>query len=215
MAYNVAVMEPRIQYAQTADGVSIAFWTIGEGAPLVCMLGLPFNHIQLEWQHPGYRRWYEQMAEKRMLVRYDVRGAGLSERNVSDFSIDASVLDLEAVVDRLSLDRFTLMGVTHAGPVAVTYTVRHPERVSHLVLWCSYARAADIYRTPQGQAFRALRKQDWTMYTETVAHTLVGWTRGGEARRLAEFLRQACTQQVVQAAQGRLRALTFRACFRR
>ena len=70
-------MEPRIQYAQTADGVSIAFWTLGEGMPLVQMPTPPLSHIQLEWQSPGNRNWYERLAEKRMLVRYDTRGAGL------------------------------------------------------------------------------------------------------------------------------------------
>jgi class 3 adenylate cyclase len=193
-------VEPRIQYAQTKDGVSIAFWTLGEGMPLVAMPGAPWSHIQLEWQSPEFRRWYERMAEKRMLIRYDGRGTGLSERDVSDFSMDAYLLDLEAVVEHLGLERFALLGTLHAGPVAVTYTVRHPERVSRLVLWCSYARAADIYRTPQGQALRGLRKQDWTIYTESAAHSLLGWERGEQARRLAELVRQAYTQRVAVAA---------------
>ncbi|MEE8347686.1 MAG: hypothetical protein V3S20_10085, partial [Dehalococcoidia bacterium] len=62
-------MEPRIQYAQTKDGVSIAFYTLGEGKPLVQMV--PWSHLQLEWQVPALSRWYEYLAEKRMLVRYD------------------------------------------------------------------------------------------------------------------------------------------------
>jgi hypothetical protein len=49
-------MEPRIQYAQTADGVSIAFWTLGEGMPLVHIPNFPFSHIQMEWQMPEWRR---------------------------------------------------------------------------------------------------------------------------------------------------------------
>ena len=81
-------MEPRIQYAQTADGVSIAFWTLGEGEPLVYIAGGPWNHIEL-WQVPECHRWYERLAQKRMLVRYDLRGTGLSERTVSDYSVDA------------------------------------------------------------------------------------------------------------------------------
>ena len=65
-------MDPRIQYAQTADGVSIAFWTLGEGEPFVYTQA-PFSHIQLEWQNRDVRRWYERLAEKRKLVRYDGR----------------------------------------------------------------------------------------------------------------------------------------------
>ncbi|MCH7812142.1 MAG: hypothetical protein IH958_05885, partial [Chloroflexi bacterium] len=93
-------MEPRIQYAKTEDGVSIAYWTMGEGRPFVYMPDIPFSHIQLEWQSRGTRRWYERLAERRRLVRYDGRGIGLSEREVTDFSLNAQVLDLEAVVDR-------------------------------------------------------------------------------------------------------------------
>src|SRR5215216_5831981 len=95
--------KPRIRYATTADGVSIAFWTLGEGAPLVYMAGGPWGHVEL-WDIPQCGRWYERLARARMLVRYDVRGTGFSERDVSDHSLDALVADVEAVVDRLDLD---------------------------------------------------------------------------------------------------------------
>ena len=71
-------MEPRIKYARSGDGVNIAYWTLGEGEPLVYMAGGPWNHIEL-WEIPECRRWYERMAQGRMLVRYDVRGTGLVE----------------------------------------------------------------------------------------------------------------------------------------
>ncbi len=93
--------EPRIQYAKTSDGVSIAFWTLGEGAPLVYVPRLPYSHIQMEWQIPEWRAWHERLSAKRMLVRYDGRGTGLSDRDAVDFSLDAQLLDLEAVTDRL------------------------------------------------------------------------------------------------------------------
>jgi len=90
-------MEPRIQYAQTADGVSIAFCTMGKGMPLVHMAH-PFTHIQMEWQFPEMRRWHGRLAEKRKLIRFDVRGFGLSQREVPYLSLDTRVLDVEAVV---------------------------------------------------------------------------------------------------------------------
>ena len=67
-------MEPRIQYAKRSDGVSIAYYTMGEGVPFVCHPPLILSHIQLEWQIPEVRTWYERVAETRMLVRYDLRG---------------------------------------------------------------------------------------------------------------------------------------------
>ena len=195
-------MEPRIQYATTADGVSIAFWTLGEGMPLVQMPALPWSHIQLEWQISEWRRWYERLAEKRMLVRYDGRGAGLSDRDVADYSLDAHMLDMEAVVDCIGLQRFALFGFFHSGPAAIAYTARHPERVSHLVLWCSYARGSDFLQSPPVQPLRALIDKDWELWTETIAHTLLGWSAGEDARRLAAYMRESTTAEAAQAVFG-------------
>jgi len=193
-------MEPRIQYAQTADGVSIAFWTLGEGTPFVYMPSLPFCHVQLEWQYPPWRDWYERLAERRKLIRYDGRGTGLSQRRIANYSLDAFVLDLEAVVERLDLEPFILFAPgLHAGPIAIAYAARHPDVVSHLVLWGTYARAADVIRYPQIQALRALWNLDWETYTETVANMLLGWSGGRQARQLAAFVRESIAQEDLRA----------------
>src|SRR3990170_3231511 len=135
-------MEPRIQYAKTSDGVNIAFWTLGEGPPLVC-LPASFTHIQLEWQIPQIRAWYERLAQARQLVRFDWRGWGLSQRDVAPLppGLEWGQSDIEAVVEGLGLDRFALIGPQHGAPLALAYAARHPERVARLVLWCGYARA--------------------------------------------------------------------------
>ena len=192
-------MEPRIQYAQTADGVSIAFWTLGEGAPLVVMPTIPFSHIQLEWQIPEYRHWYELLAEGRRLIRYDGRGAGLSDRDVSGFSLDAFVMDLEAVVERLGLDNFALFAAIHSGPVGITYAARRPEWVSRLLLWCTYSRGSEWLQQPQGQSLRSLVDKDWVFYTETVAHAMLGWSAGEAARQFAALMRESVTPEAAQA----------------
>ena len=193
-------MEPRIQYAQTADGVSIAFWTLGEGLPLVWMASPPFSHIQLEWQLPEWRLSYERLAHKRRLVRYDGRGSGLSERHITEFPLEAHLLDLEAVIDRLGLERFALLGYVDSGPAAITYAARHPERVSHLVLWASYARASDQEDAPETVGLRGLTDQDWRLFTETLAHTMLGWSGGETGRRAAEFMRECTTPEAVRSA---------------
>jgi len=161
-------MEPRIQYATTADGVNIAFWAIGEGKPFVHMPWFRSSHIQREWQIPEYRRWYDNLAKNLCLIRYDGRGIGMSDREVSEYSLDALVADLEAVVDRLKLETVALFGVLHMGPVAIAYAARHPERVSHLVLWCTYARSSDYARSTQVQATRGFMDKDWELYTQTI-----------------------------------------------
>jgi class 3 adenylate cyclase len=191
-------MEPRIQYAQTKDGVSIAFWTLGEGMPL---MALPpgYSHIQMEWQLPECRRWYERLAQKRKVVRADPRGFGLSERNVTDFTLDALILDVEAVVDRLGLRQFALLGPHVGGQVAIAYAARHPEQVSHLLLWCAYARASDWSRVPDVQATRSLRDEDWAYYTEASAHSLFGWSAGEPAHRFAGLIRESVSQEFLRS----------------
>ena len=190
-------MEPRIQYAKTSDGVSIAFWTMGEGLPLVYMPPGIFSHIQLEWQHPSIRRWYEALANGRRLVRYDGRGTGLSQRDVASFSLDSFLADLEAVADRLGLERFALWGFGDSGPVAISYAARFPERVSHLLLWCTWARTSD---PPWVETMGELMKKDWEAYTETVAHGLLGWSATEEAGWLAALIREAVAPETALAA---------------
>src|SRR5712691_3096386 len=149
-------MEPRIQYATTSDGVSIAYSVIGQGPPLVVSPWLTpsTNSIQLEWSLPEVRLWFGRLGETRTVIRFDNRGSGLSERNVTDFSLDKYIHDLEAVVDQLALERFALFGSFDSGLIALAYAVRRPEKVSHLVLWCSHARRPDVTALPAIQAIR-------------------------------------------------------------
>ncbi len=192
-------MEPRIQYAKTEDGVSIALWTLGEGVPLVCMYTGGFSHIQLEWEIPAFRHIYERMAQKRMFVRYDSRGCGLSARDVTDYSLEAHLLDLEAVVDHLGSQRFALLGNGDTGTVAIAYAVRHPERVSHLVLWCSYARPSDLWESPQVKGMVGLLDTDWELWTETVAHSVIGWSEGESSRQYAALMRESARPEATRA----------------
>jgi class 3 adenylate cyclase len=191
--------EPRIQYARTKDGVSIAFFTLGEGMPVVYMPSLPWSHIQLEWQALESRGWYECLSERRMLVRYDNRGSGLSERDVVDFSLDAHLMDLTAVVDRVGLERFVLFASSHAGPVAIAYAAHHPERVTHLILWCTWARTADYTQMPAVGGMRELMRSDWELYTESFGHAAAGFEGGEGARRMAAFFREAVQRETVLA----------------
>ena len=198
MMYDVCVMEPRIQYAKAEDGTSIAYWTLGDGPPLVYMAGGPWHHIEL-WDVPECRDWYERLARNHMLVRYDVRGTGSSERDVADYSLEAHASDLEAVVDRLGLGTFDLVAATDAGPVAISYTAQHPKHVARFVLWCSWARTADL-TSPRIQAWLSLIDQDWELMTDTCAQIVFGWSEGELGKKAAERLRQAVTPEGAAAA---------------
>ena len=134
-------MKQKIQFCQTHDGIRIALAKAGEGPPLVRTANW-FTHLELDWNSAIWRHWFETLADGRTLVRYDPRGSGLSDRNVDDFSLEAWISDLEAVVDAVGLQRFPLIGLCQGGVVAVAFAARHPERVTRLILYDSYLSGA-------------------------------------------------------------------------
>jgi pimeloyl-ACP methyl ester carboxylesterase/DNA-binding winged helix-turn-helix (wHTH) protein len=130
---DVRRLEQRIRFCTASDGARVAYATVGEGPPLVRAAHW-VTHLDYEWESPIWRHWMEGLSRGRMFVRYDERGCGLSDPDPEDISFEAFVRDLETVVDELGLERFPLMGLSQGGPVAIEYAVRHPERVSRLVL---------------------------------------------------------------------------------
>jgi pimeloyl-ACP methyl ester carboxylesterase/DNA-binding CsgD family transcriptional regulator len=139
----------QIRFCASRDGTRIAYATCGSGPPLV-WLGQFVRHIELDWDSPVWRPWLLFLTRRHTLVRYDFRGCGLSDRDGVEFSHRRHVEDLEAVVDAAGLKRCVLFGMAGGGAKAASYTVRHPDRVSHLVLYGSptCARLAD-HPTPK------------------------------------------------------------------
>lgn len=183
-------MEPSIRYAAAANGGRIAYYTEGRAAPLVFAAGGPVTVISHELRLPAWRGWSARLATRRMLVRYDLRGTGLSDQDAPDFGLEAQVRDLAAVVDDLGLARFAILAAQHAGPAAIAYAARYPERVSHLLLWCTYACGSDYFGSTHSLAVHSVMAHDWALFTETVAHARLGWSEGALARQLAALLRE-------------------------
>jgi pimeloyl-ACP methyl ester carboxylesterase/DNA-binding CsgD family transcriptional regulator len=98
------------------------------------------SHLEFDRTSPIWRDFLTELAAGRRLVRYDERGTGLSDRDVADLSFEAMVGDLETVVDALGLERFALLGMSQGAAISIAYAVRHPERVSAIVLCGGYAR---------------------------------------------------------------------------
>lgn len=132
-----------IRFCRAADGTRIAYATVGSGPPLLKAANW-MSHLDLEWTTPVWSHWLGGLARNRQLVRYDERGCGLSDWTVPGFTFDDWVDDLHTVVEATGLDRFPLLGVSQGGAVAVAYAVRHPERVSRLVLAGAYARGRQV-----------------------------------------------------------------------
>ncbi|MCI0777720.1 MAG: adenylate/guanylate cyclase domain-containing protein [Chloroflexi bacterium] len=129
---------PEIQFTSTADGVSIAYATTGEGNPLVMTPGW-VSHLELIWTRK-LGAFNERLAQSHRLIQFDGRGTGLSDRKVDDISVEARLRDLEAVVEELHLDTFALAGMSQWSPVAMLYASRHPEKVSKLLLYAPFCR---------------------------------------------------------------------------
>jgi DNA-binding SARP family transcriptional activator/pimeloyl-ACP methyl ester carboxylesterase len=128
-----------IRFCVAPDGVRVAFATAGSGPPLVKTANW-LNHLEFDWDSPIWRHLLQALARDFHLVRYDERGNGLSDWNVAEISFEAFVRDLEAVVDAAGLERFPLLGVSQGCAVSIAYAVRHPERVSRLVLYGGYTK---------------------------------------------------------------------------
>jgi pimeloyl-ACP methyl ester carboxylesterase len=155
--------EPQIRFLTTSDGARIAYSALGTG-PAIVRTPPWVSHLDLEWKIPQIRTFLERLARHHTVVRYDSQGCGLSDRNRRNFSIAAEVGLLELVVDSLDLERIALFGYGAGGPVAVSYSARHPERVSNLILFGtlgSYRHAELSGEMPE--AIQALATAHWPL----------------------------------------------------
>jgi pimeloyl-ACP methyl ester carboxylesterase/DNA-binding CsgD family transcriptional regulator len=128
-----------IRFCTTDDGVRIAYATSGQGPPLV-KVGTWMSHVEFDLGSPVWGHLLNWLTSRFTVLRYDQRATGLSDWDVADISFERWVRDLEQVVDAAGLERFALMGMSQGVPVGIAYAVRHPERVSHLILHGGYAR---------------------------------------------------------------------------
>ena len=151
MAHSAPMIATKqhIRFCKTPDGVKLAYASSGKGPPLVKVANF-LNHLEFDWQSPVWRQWLDDLSRDHTFIRYDQRACGLSDWEVSEISFEAWVSDLETVVDALGLERFPLLGMSQGAPIAIAYAARHPERVSHLVLYGGYARGL-LRRNPTPQ----------------------------------------------------------------
>jgi pimeloyl-ACP methyl ester carboxylesterase/DNA-binding winged helix-turn-helix (wHTH) protein len=165
-ASGSAAPSPRqkIQFCTAPDGVKLAYSSAGAGYPLVKSANW-LNHLDYEWDSPIWKHWLAGLTRHNRLIRYDERGNGLSQWDVKEMSLDLWVQDLETVVEAAGVDKFALLGISQGGAVAVEYAIRHPERVSHLVLLNAFSRGLSVRGTERQiagrRALQTLMRLDW------------------------------------------------------
>lgn len=156
-------LEQQIRFCKTADGASIAYSTVGTGSPIVRVLG-HFTHLEAEWEWPEMRRFWEQLAERHTVVRYDGRGIGLSDPYAGEFTEETRQRDLDAVIHAVGAAKVILLGVSEGGWTAATYAIQHPAKVTHLVLYGAYCRGALArpgFDPEEDQALVTLIRKGW------------------------------------------------------
>jgi class 3 adenylate cyclase/pimeloyl-ACP methyl ester carboxylesterase len=172
-ARPIAADEQQLHFCQTRDGVQLAYAKTGRGPPIV-KTGNWMTHLEFDLESPIWRHLYSELSRDHTLIRYDARGMGLSDRDVPDVTFDHFVDDLETVVDAAGIDRFALLGVSQGCAVSIAYAVRHPERVSHLVLFGGY---------PVGWRKRARTQADKEAGEAMLTLVRVGWGQENPAFR--------------------------------
>jgi pimeloyl-ACP methyl ester carboxylesterase len=187
-ALSPAPPAQEIRFCTAGDGIRLAYAVSGAGPPLVKAANW-LSHLAYDWESPVWRHWLTELSCRFRLVRYDERGCGLSDWDIARFSFEDWVDDLEAVVDAAGLDRFPLLGISQGGPVAIAYAVRHPERVTQLVLLGSFA---------QGRRKSARTPDELALAEAHIEIVRLGWGRPDPTYRqifVARFLPESSQEQ--------------------
>jgi pimeloyl-ACP methyl ester carboxylesterase/DNA-binding CsgD family transcriptional regulator len=167
--------EPRqtVRYLRTPDAVQIAWAEAGAG-PVLVKAANWLTHLEYDWESPVWRHWIHFLSRHFRLVRYDERGCGMTDWEVGDLSIPRWTDDLERVIDAAAPDGpITLLGISQGGAACLQYAVRHPERVSGLILYGAYARGTQ--RRPNAMGARE--------YDAIIELARAGWGRENPAFR--------------------------------
>ncbi|MEO0425380.1 MAG: alpha/beta fold hydrolase [Pseudomonadota bacterium] len=191
-----------IQFCTSQDDVRIAYATVGEGTPVVKAANW-LSHLELDWNAPIWSPLFRRLARHHRFVRYDERGNGLSDWDVEAIDFDAFVTDLETVVDALEIERFALLGISQGASVSIEYAVRHPERVSHLILFGAYAAGwrvdADEATVREREAVMTLTASGWGQdlptYRQIFSSTFMPSATPDELAWFNEFQRQTASPE--------------------
>jgi len=184
----------QVRFCTSADGTKIAYAISGQGPPLI-MSTTWVTHLEHSVDSLTWKPWLESLNREYTLIRYDIRGCGLSDRDASDLSFQRWIEDLEAVVDAAGVDRFSLLGVCSGGTTALAYAAAHPERVSELVLYGAFARGRFKRGTEQlekGKVMLDLLRLGWAQDNHPF---LQAWASAFQPSGTTEHSRSWCMLQ--------------------
>ncbi|HEV8575025.1 MAG TPA: adenylate/guanylate cyclase domain-containing protein [Dehalococcoidia bacterium] len=162
-------MQQPVHFARTSDGVTIAYAAGGAGHPLLMVPGW-LSHLEMDMEEPDHATFVQTLGQggRRRVIRFDMRGTGLSDREAPDLSVTARAADIEAVIDHMGLESTAIFAWSMGGPPAVVYAATHPEKVSHLVLYGSFSHPHETGREAVGKALVDLIRADWRIGSKAI-----------------------------------------------
>jgi class 3 adenylate cyclase/pimeloyl-ACP methyl ester carboxylesterase len=211
-AANAVDLRQEIRFCTAPDGVQLAYSMIGQGPPLM-KTGNWMTHLEFDLESPIWRHLYRDLAKDHTLIRYDARGNGLSDRTVDEISFDASVRDLETVVESAGITRFALLGISQGCPVSIAYAVRHPERVSHLILYGGFAlgsnrRARSAAEKEEDAAMLTLMRVGWGKENPAFRQLFTSQFMPGGTKEQADWFNELQRITVSGEMAARIRTVT-------
>ena len=181
---------PEINNCTSPDGARIAHAIVGQGYPLL-FSGSWMTHLELDWDSPSYGDYLRHLSDRFQVIRYDQRGQGLSDWRDIEIRFDRMVDDMEAVIDAYEFDKIAILGMSQGASVSIAYAIRHPERVSHLILNGGYARGrkqrgsdtdhaesdalVSLIKNSWGNENPAIRQALTTMFMPDATQTQMRW----------------------------------------
>jgi len=153
-----------ISFCRSTDNINIAYADVGDGPALIKAANW-LTHLEYDWESPVWSPLLQRLAAKNRLIRYDTRGTGLSDREVTEFSFEGFVRDFESVVEEVDVDRFAILGISQGAAVAVQYAATHPEKVTKLVIYGGYSQGRNKRGSPEeiekANLFLSLMQYGW------------------------------------------------------
>jgi class 3 adenylate cyclase len=199
-AHNHGMPEGEVRYCTTSDGTSIAYSVVGTGTPIYILpwFGESFSLMYLV---SHYQRFFNDLGDGRSLIYADVRGCGLSQREVDDLSFETLVHDLSAVTDATGVGPFSIWAGGAVAQVAIAYAARNPAKVTNLILYAPSVQKLDNTQRQAGLAFAQLARTQWETFTRTIAD--------GELRRRSDETGLKYAQWLQQSTSGDCMARLF------